>query len=271
MLDRQVTLTTGTLLNLIRRRGAEPHTVLASTPVWEDEGARQRADELANAELARQGFFGRSGMDPGLRATVEAIARPTLEYYAWIDGGHEGKPLHYTVLAGAAGGEAFVLARNTEYEGVVLASPHPGELLVTFLAQLPRLAAGRGRPLRVPKSYLTGERRAGDVGDSDPAGFTVLRGPGDSTPSAEQAEADELRRVLHLPRLGGGSLYVAARSRTGRRERAARPVNYIDTSEGRWLTEEVAGSGEPLIAFTPATPELLSERLRSAHGMLPLA
>lgn len=74
--------------------------------------------------------------------------------------------------------------------------------------------------------------------------------------------------MLHLPRLGGGSLYVAVRNRTARRVRVRRPVNYIDTSEGRWLTEEVPESGELLIAFTPAAPELLADRLRTALGTL---
>jgi hypothetical protein len=80
----------------------------------------------------------------------------------------------------------------------------------------------------------------------------------------------EMRRILQLPRLGGGSLYVAARSRSGRRERAERPVNYIDTPEGRWLTEEVPGSGEPMIAFHPASPQLLVQRLRNAQSRLPI-
>ncbi|MFF5985810.1 ESX secretion-associated protein EspG [Prauserella flavalba] len=264
MLDQQVTLTTGTLLNLIRRRGAEPHTVLASTPVWEDERAQRAADERANLELQGYGLYGRGGLHNGLQATIEAVARPSLEYYGWINGGHDGQPLNYTLLAGSAGGEAFVLARNTEHEGVVLASVRPEELLDNFVAQIPRLAPGRGQALRVPKSQVTGGRRRPEsYGD----GFSVMQS---AAPSAAGAEADELRRVLGLPRLGGGSLYVAARNRGGRRERVERPLNYIDTSEGRWLTEEMPGSGEPLIAFTPGSPQAIVERLRQLGGRLPV-
>ncbi|PXY31632.1 ESX secretion-associated protein EspG [Prauserella muralis] len=262
MLDRQVTLSTGTLLNLIRRGGAEPHTVLASTPVWEDEGARRAADERADAELARYGLAGRGGVHSGLLATVEALSRPALEYYAWINGGHEGRAMNYTLLAGSAGGEGFLLARNTEHEGVVLVSLRPEEVLENFVAQIPRLGPGRGQPLRVPKSQVTGGRRRSDGED-----VAVLHS---ARPSAASREADELRRVLGLRRLGGGSLYVAARGRSGRRERVARPVNYIDTTEGRWLTEEVPGAGEPVIAFTPGTPQLLVERLRTAQSKLPV-
>ncbi|MEU6644934.1 ESX secretion-associated protein EspG [Saccharomonospora sp. NPDC046836] len=265
MLDQQVTLTTGTLLNLIRRRGAEPHTVLASAPIWEDDRAQRAAAERANQELQGYGLYARGGVHPGLQATVEAVARPALEYFAWINGGYDGQALNYTVLAGVAGNEAFVLARNTDHEGVVLASLRPQELLENFVAQLPVLGPGRGQPLRVPKTQVVGDRRRSDAYDE---GGGVLRG---GSPSAAAAEADELRRVLGLRRLGGGSLYVAARSRSGRRERVQRPLNYIDTSEGRWLTEEVPGAGESMIACTPATPQLIADRLRTAQNRLPVA
>ncbi|WP_019812681.1 ESX secretion-associated protein EspG [Saccharomonospora saliphila] len=264
MLHQQVTLTTATVLTLIRRRGAEPHTVLASTPVWEDERARRQADERAHAELARHGLSGPSGPDEELEATVEAIARPALEYFAWINGGHEGATVNYTVLAGVSGGEAFVLARDTDGGAVVLASVPPAEVLDNFVAQLPVLGPARGQPLRVPTSRLTGSRKAPEPEERE---FSVMRSGARSPAETELAEA---RRVLGLRRLGGGSLYVAARARGGRRVRVERPLNYIDTTEGRWLTEEVPGNGEPMVALTPASPHLLADRLRTAHGTLPL-
>ncbi|SFP84638.1 EspG family protein [Amycolatopsis arida] len=262
MLDKQVTLTTGTLLNLIRRHGAEPHTVLASTPTWLSDEARRAQDERANAELAGYGLLGPRGVDPGLRATLDAVARPEVEFYAWIQGGYEGQPLNYTVLAGSAGGEGFVLARNTDHEGIVLVSVRPNELLENFVAQLPGLAPGKGQPLSVPKSEATGSRAARHPDDD---GYAVLRS---GTPSAGGRAVEELRRILGLRRLGGGALYAAARTRGGSRQRVDRPVNYIDTVEGRWLTEERPGSGEPMIVFTPATPQLLADRLRGARGRL---
>ncbi|SFA80439.1 EspG family protein [Amycolatopsis marina] len=262
MLHKQVTLTTGTLLTLLRRREVEPHTVLASTPTWLGNQARRAEDARADAELSKYGLAGSRGIDPGLQATVDAIARPALEYYAWIQGGHDGQAVNYTLLAGSAGGEAFVLARNTDHEGIVLVSVRPDEMLDNFLAQIPKLAPGKGQPLLVPKSEATGTRRA----NVDPDGeFAVMR---DARPDPNSRAAEELRRVLGLRRLGGGSLYVAARSRMGTRQRIERPVNYIDTVEGRWLTEERPGSGEPFISFTPGTPQLLAERLRSAQSTL---
>ncbi|SDX30365.1 EspG family protein [Amycolatopsis xylanica] len=262
MLANQVTVATATLINLIRRRDGEPHTVLAETPTFYDQSAQRKEDDRVNAELARYGLFGPRGLDSGLKATLEAVARPQLEYYAWIDGGYEGKALKYTLLAGSAGGEGFVLARNPEHEGVVLASVKPSEVLESFIEQIPKLAPGRGHPLVVPKSQVAGVSAATTAQDD---GYSVLRS---GQASAGSQEAGELRRILGLRRMGGGSLYVAARGRTGNRQRIERPVNYIDTSEGRWLTEEVPGSGEPAIAFTPANQQLLAERLQSAQGRL---
>ena len=251
-----------TLINLIRRRGGEPHTVLSETPTWYSAEAQRAGDERGNAELAKAGLFGPRGMHPGFVATIEAIARPQLEYYGWIDGGFQGKAVSYRLLAGSAGGEAFVLAKHEELDAVVLASSRPGELLDDFLGQIPKLAPGRGTPLAVPKSQIEGTARGDD------GGFAVLRS---DRPAEGSQEVEELRRILGLRRMGSGSLYVAARSRTGARHRIERPVNYIDTSEGRWLTEEIPGRGENRIAFTPADQRVLADRLRSAQGRLTAA
>ena len=262
MLEQQVTLTTGTLLNLIRRRDGEPHTVLASTPVWESAEAKRAAADRANAELARYGLAGRGGVSRGLLATVEAITRPQVEYYGWITGGHDGRPLNYTVLAGSAGGEGFVLARNTDHEAVVLVSVRPDELLENFISQIPAYGPGKGRPLSVPRSQVGADGR-----HARSENFEIMRS---SHPSDDVREAEELRRVLGLHRYGGGTLYVAARTRAGTRQRAERPLTYIDTTEGRWLTEEIPGSGENRVALTPATARLVTDRLRNAHSRLPV-
>jgi hypothetical protein len=81
VLEKQVTVSTSTLINLIRRRDGEPHTVLAETPTWYSDEAQRKEDELANEELARFGLSGRRRVNPGLLATVEAVARPQVEYY----------------------------------------------------------------------------------------------------------------------------------------------------------------------------------------------
>lgn len=260
MLDQQVTMTTGTLVNLIRRRQAEPHTVFGTSSTWYSDEAERANQQRALAELTSLGLAGNRGIHPGLLATVDAIARPALEYYGWIAGGHDGRDVNFTVLAGGGAGEAFLLARNVERDFTVLATVRPTELLDNFFAQIPRLPPAKGQQVTVPKSAITGN---GSVPDQED--FELMRS---NRPSAEDRATTEFKRVLGLHRIGGGSLYVAARTRAGSRQRCERPVTYIDTGEGRWLTEEVPGTGEPQYVCTPATPQLLAERLRNAQSRL---
>lgn len=260
MLDRQVTLTSATLLRLIRHSGAEPHTVLTEGHTWKSDEVLGEQDRQAQTELAQLGLHSRSGTDEGLLATVDAIASPVLEYYAWIAGGYDGKALNYTLLAGVGRNrEAFVLGRNTDVEATVLASVSANDLLGMFITQLPELPSGRGQQVSAPRSEVTG---TGDADDGEPR---LLRGDRSRRPASP---ADEIKRILNLPRLGGGSLYVAARNRAGTRQRARMPVNYIDTGEGRWVTEQAPGPGEPLIVFTPASMRVFADRLHNAHSSL---
>lgn len=262
MLDQPVTLRTSTLVNLIRRSGADPHTTLVKGATWYSEEAQKILDQRVVDELGSVGLAGPRGIHPGLLSTVEAIARPQLEYYGWIKGGHDGKPLNTSMLGGSGAGEAFVVLNNTDTKKVIIASTASNELLEGFLTQLPRLNPGRGQRLVVPKSAVVGGKRD-SLGDD----FQVMR---TNTPNAGDRAATELKRVLGLERIGGGQLYVAARSRGGTRLRCDKPITYIDTNEGRWLTEEIPGSGEPQVVATPATPQLLGERLRNAQSHLAL-
>jgi hypothetical protein len=265
VLDRQLRFTTPTLLNLIRRRDGEPHNTLASTPTWYDEGARRQLDEQVNAVLGQHGLMGMRGIDRGLLETIEAISRPQLEYYGWFEGEFEDAPSNFTVLAGSTGGEAFVLVRRIEEEVVIIAPERSDELLAGFINQIPKCRPGNGQQLSVGKGEFTRGKPA--VAESD-GGFRMLSAP---RYSAAPSPAAEIRRIMNTPRTGGGSLYVAARTRSGARRRIERPLNFIDTAEGRWLMEEVPGHGEPMVVLTPATPQLLADRLRSARGKLSAA
>lgn len=261
MLDQQVILRTSTLVNLVRRCGTEPHSTLNKGATWYSAEAQKKLDHQAEQELASLGLAGPRGIHPGLLATVNAIAHPQLEYYGWVGGPHEGETLNLTILAGTgAGGEAFVVVRNIDRGFVVLANVPTHELLDNFLAQLPWYGPARGQQVVVPKSAVTGGKR--DTYGDD---FQLMR---TNTPDAGERAAAEFSRILGLERVGGGSLYVAVRTRGGTRQRIEKPVTYIDTVEGRWLTEEVPGVGETQYVCTPATPRLLGDRLRHAQGRL---
>ncbi|WP_216212148.1 ESX secretion-associated protein EspG [Amycolatopsis aidingensis] len=261
MLTTPLKFTTPTLLNLIRRRGGEPHQTLAGTPTWHDDQAQRTLDQQVNAVLTEHGLLGPRGMDRDLLAVIESISRPQLEYYGWFEGQFAGAPPNFTVLAGSGSGGAFVLARFIADDGVLITAEQPENLLRAFIEQIPPGRPGGGQALVVGKSEFLSGRPAG----SDGTGAGVLR----PAPGQDQASSiHEIKRILQAERTGAGSLYVAARGPSGVRRRCERPLNFIDTAEGRWLMEEVPGRGEPLVVFTPATPQLLAERLRNAQGAL---
>ncbi|WAL65651.1 ESX secretion-associated protein EspG [Amycolatopsis cynarae] len=261
VLNGPLKLSTPILINLIRRRGGEPHPTLASTPVFVEEDVQRTADQAVNTLLTEHGLMGPRGMDRDLLGLVESLSRPDLEYYGWFEGQFPGSPPNFSVLAGSGSGGAFVLVRLIDEESVILAPERPEELLAGFLNQIPQGRPGLGQPLIATKSeFVTGRDAAADDAD-----FTVMRSARDV---ARPAPAKEMKRLMGAPRTGAGSLYVAARSRGGSRRRCEKPLNFIDTAEGRWLMEERPARGEPLIVFTPATPQVLGDRLRNAQSAL---
>ncbi|OLT40696.1 hypothetical protein BJF85_06140 [Saccharomonospora sp. CUA-673] len=258
MLDHQVILRADTLARLLRRAGTEPHQTVQKGATWYDPDTLRRLDAEMHAELARDGLANDHGLHPHLHATVEAIAHPDLEYYGWMTGVHEGRPLKLAVLAGSGRGEAFTLVHNEDAGVIVLVSVPAHELLESFLTQVPHWAPAASRAISVPKSKIDGSRREGTNEE-----LTVLRS---DSPSAAQKDVSEFKRILSAERSGGGQLYVAARGRSGQRNRSAKPVTYIDNTEGRWLLEEQPGTGEPMLVATPATTAVLTSKLREAQS-----
>ncbi|WP_285487828.1 ESX secretion-associated protein EspG [Amycolatopsis taiwanensis] len=262
VLDRPLTLYTPILLNLIRRRGGEPHLTLASTATWLDEEARRQEDQQVNALLTQHGLMGPRGLDRDLLGLVESVAQPNIEYYGWFEGRFPGAPANFAVFAGSGRGGAFIAVRDLGTDAVTLAAERPEELLQGFLNQIPQVRPAQGQPLVVGKSELTGNRRGRDDDD-----VSIMR-PVQGRATAAASPVHEVKRVMSSERVAAGSLYVAARSRAGTRRRSERPLNFIDTPQGRWLMEERPGRGDPLIVFTPATPQVIGERLRNAQSAL---
>jgi EspG family len=260
VLNGPLKLPTPILINLIRRRGGEPHPTLSSVPTWYDEDAQRTVDQAINTLLTEHGLMGPRGMDRALLGLIESISRPQLEYYGWFEGQFPASPPNFTVYAGSGTGGAFVLVRIVGEETVIVAPERPEELLVGFLNQMPAGRPGQGQPLVTTKSEFLSGRDAAVEGE-----FSVMRAAGGSAPPAP---AKEMKRITESARTGAGSLYVAARTRSGSRRRGQRPLNFVDTSEGRWLMEERPARGESLVVFTPATPQVLGDRLRNAQSAL---
>ncbi|WP_236790378.1 ESX secretion-associated protein EspG [Amycolatopsis sp. GM8] len=259
MLNAPIKIATPILLNLIRRRGGEPHPTLTSVPTWYDESAQRTIDQEINSLLTQHGLMGPRGMDRGLLDAVESISRPQVEYYGWFDGDFPGTPSNFALLAGSGAGGAFVLVRLIDEDAVILAPERPETVLAGFVEEIPPGRPATGQPLITTKAEFLAGRDARPEGE-----YTVMHTGRENTP----APAKEMKRIMDGPRTGAGTLYVAARTRSGSRRRCERPLNFLDTPEGRWLIEERPGRDGALVVFTPASPQVLGERLRNAHGAL---
>ncbi|NIH86330.1 ESX secretion-associated protein EspG [Amycolatopsis granulosa] len=260
MLNQPLKLTTPLLIHLIKRRGAEPHNTLSAMPVWHDETNQRLIDEGINAALTEHGLMGPRGMDREFAAVIESIARPHVEFYGWFEGTFPDRPSNFTVFTGSGPGGGFVLARFIEENGVLLLPERPERVLPAFIEQIPPAPPGGSARLVAPKSEVLGHGRARDEGPSS----IMQAAPG----RAVQSPAAEIKRILAAPRTGGGSLYAAVRNRAGVRRRCARPLNFIDIAEGRWLMEERPGGGEPEIVLTPATAQGIGQWLHNAATSL---
>jgi hypothetical protein len=246
-----VALTHATLLTLVRWRQAEPHPVLAATPSWHGDEALDAFDELARDELARHHLVDRRGrLDPALDDAIAVLVRPEREHYGWINTSVDGEPHEVGLLAVAAYKVALVLAYSSAAERVVLARVPPSRLTDAFVEQLPSAPPAEGEPVSMRYAdYLTATEETDEF-----VSFRTRRDPA----------AQELRAILALPRSGAGNLYTAIRDHMGTRVRGQRPVNYIDTPKGRWLTV-LSGDGDQVMATAmPATPRVIAEHLGNA-------
>jgi hypothetical protein len=62
---------------------------------------------------------------------------------------------------------------------------------------------------------------------------------------------------------------VAARARSGERRRCQNPLIYVDTQQGRWMTQLSNGAvGERWIVSAPASRQLLIGKLNEMRSAL---
>ncbi|MGW4395608.1 ESX secretion-associated protein EspG [Amycolatopsis nivea] len=260
-LDAPTKFTVFTLCNLIKRRGGEPHQVIAETAAFYDPTAERKLDQEVNAALTAAGLMGPRGMDRDLLALVESISHPQIEYYGWFDGTFEDSPSNFGALVGSGNGGGFGLIRVQGEQTLTVLRQRSDLLLQTFIDLIPAGKPANGQPLITTKSEYESGRSFG----SDEVSRSSIMQTGQRTTQVEPLK--EIQRILKLPRTGSGALYVASRPQGGRRRRVPKPINFIDTSEGRWLMEERPGK-ESLIVFTPGTQQTISERLRQAQSAL---
>lgn len=196
---------------------AEAHTTLAGHTPWRDDEATREADRRALAEFAGLGVGDARGLDADFQDTIGALTRPHSEFYGWI-GTREAS---ISVLAASAGVEAVLAIRDGDT--VTLRATRREALAEALIAQLPPLAAARGRSVNIPEQDLpSGDDVRRAVRRDEGFGGLARSQPRDNS------EIAQLNQVLALPRIGGGKFYTALRDRGGRRHRYPHPLAYLD-------------------------------------------
>ncbi|RJQ87828.1 ESX secretion-associated protein EspG [Amycolatopsis panacis] len=122
-------------------------------------------------------------------------------------------------------------------------------------------------------SAMTARRRAEaaeDEEETDAFGTIEVSGrvqPGRPEPRSARPSrggAEVLERVLAEPRLGGGHVIVTGWGRRGER-RAASPLSWLDTADGRYLVKTTEGeSGDLSADYLPAGRSDLARAVRHA-------
>jgi hypothetical protein len=243
---RRVPLSLDTLLSLMRWQGADPHPVLANTPVWRDPDTAAAEDRRVIDELRGLGLHDGRRLTPDFADVVGALVRPRRELYGWLTTVEDGVVCRRGLLAVSAYQIGVVLVR-LDTDHTVMASVPPSRVAAAFAGELPDVPAAPGREITTAyRTYLA----ALDDGD----GF-------DGFGADNDPDAHEMRDLLTRPRLGSGELYAAVRDGTGTRRRIERPVVYLDTAQGRRIVERRSGGTDDTAALLPADAAAVTERL----------
>jgi hypothetical protein len=225
------------------------HKTLAPEARWlppvGHDAMRQQTQQL----LTTLGWRDRHGhLEREVAASLAVLCRPRVEYYGWIT--HDGRTTG--VLAGRTGKEALLAVHQAD-STVWLSQTGAPRLAERLVAQTPDVQAGSGAPFTVSASEVRSTRPDGR--QRTPAGVGVRR-PG--------PEVRRARRLVALPVSGYGELSVATRDEWGSRRRAAHPLRYTDTSEGRFAL--LPGVGDDQVRMVPAGRDDL---VRHLTGMAP--
>ncbi|HEY4023005.1 MAG TPA: ESX secretion-associated protein EspG [Pseudonocardiaceae bacterium] len=263
VLYNPITLALDTITTVWRRENlGEPHNIFVDTQFWLDEEGERQALQRAGDDMAMHGVLMGRDLSPDFREALEILARPNVEYFGWIGvrSTEERGESNIAVLAASVGQDGVLAIRDGDQATIGPCSADG--LAETLVDKLPNVAAGRGRAVNLPEREMRqlrarrGNGAPGEVPGLPPEAFNVF-------PRQSMAEdARDLFTVLELPRSGGGELYAAARSRGGERRRCPHPLVYMDTDQGRWITQ-LSGDqpGERWMVAAPASRSLLISKL----------
>jgi len=263
----QVTLALDTISTVWRRENlGEPHNVFVDTRYWLDEEGERQALQSAGDDMAMHGLL--------MAATCRPISGrpwrsgPAERGVLRLDrGGAERRTRGQQHRgAGRVGRQDGVLAIR-DGDQVTLGPCSADGLAETLVDRMPNVPAGHGRSVNLPEREMRqlrarrGKGAPGETSTLSAEAFNVF-------PRQSMAEdARDLFTVLELPRSGGGELYAAARARSGERRRYAHPLVYMDTEQGRWITQ-LSGDqpGERWMVAAPAGRSLLISKLHEMRS-----
>jgi hypothetical protein len=266
VLYQQVTLTLDTLATVWQRENlGELHNTLVDVPAWRDDSAAHEALSSATAELAQRGLLVGRDLHADLRATLNLMARPSSEYFGWIAYTEDDRSVSLAVLVAAIGQDAVLVVRDGQQ--VHIGPTRSEGMTETLVGHLPALPAARGRSVNLPEAEVRA-LVADRMHDAPGAGKPLPAEAFNIFGRASMAEdARDLLTAMDQPRTGGGELYVAARSRSGERRRCENPLVYVDTQQGRWMTQLTSGRpGERWIVSAPASRQLLLSKLNEMRN-----
>lgn len=270
VLRDQVTLSVDALATVWRKENlGELHNVLSGVPAWRDDDGEREALNLASGELARHGLLQGRDLSGEFRDTLNLLARPSVEYFGWISclDPESGQERRLGVLLAAIEMDAVLAVR--EGEQITLSSARAEGLAEELVNTMPAVQPARGRSMNLPEAelrQLLANRVGTAPGSVKPLPATAFNVFGRESMAED---AHDLFTAMDLPRTGGGELYVAARDHNGERRRCAHPLIYVDTQQGRWMTQ-LSGDqpGHRWVVSAPASRQLLISRLHEMRNAL---
>ncbi|WP_199430768.1 ESX secretion-associated protein EspG [Qaidamihabitans albus] len=221
------------LRSLEEHRIGEPPEVLAGDDVWLPPESRARLDDAVAEDLAGQRLLTGGRPREDFYDALVLLTRPGVELFGWVQDDELG---NYAVSVSRTGRDCVLLLRRGDW--VRLMPADPDGMAETWIEQIPHRPAGGDTSLNLPESDAP----------------WILDHP--RTPDGRK-----LKRLLELPRFGGGQIHAAIRSANGR-QRAATPLTYLDTADGRWLLGFDTSGPDRWVTATPATQHAFETKLR---------
>ncbi|MGQ0842036.1 ESX secretion-associated protein EspG [Actinokineospora sp.] len=236
-----------TLDRVLRAEGVgELPLVLAPPPGWRPRAENGALDTRARAECARLGWLDRLGrLDVEVAASLRVLCHADVAFFGWLSDGTRT----IGVLTGAIGREAVLAIKDGDT--VWLDRTPAVKLAATLVAQAPDVPPGRGGAVRVSQGDLLATTPDGSRRSDSGVGHRRA-----------SVEARAVRARTELAETGSGELYAALRDPVGRRTGIG--VHYVDTVQGRYVTEVVDGPDGRHVLVSPVSRSDLVRRLRTA-------